>query len=646
MHRSKKQREKLTRTYQRLPLRWKINLSFVSTCLGIWLLGAFSCAYIFSRYLEKQSEENLQSVVTLAQGEFESQMNSLREAADLLSQQPALQQALLTSDSQKWRQDVEPLKPVLDVDIIQVFNADQTVLFSVRKPVVADTSLALGTVKENIAADAFNLSLVEANDAYFSTLVATKPVVNEQEQTGSVMIGNAITRELLQGIADNSGGELVAFAGQKQIASTFSDRGERFSFEDFSTDSQYLRVSDTSYLAKVVAITDIDDATVTLVAMQSLAPLRQLQKRLWLNALWVSMLGSGVVAMVGYWTAKRITRPIETVTQTAQQVIQTTDFELRAKVHSKDEVGKLAAALNQLIRWSGKYTQALQQSEKALNQQVEERSRTLEKLRSTQSQLIQVEKMSSLGQMVAGIAHEINNPVNFIHGNLTHTKSYAYDLLALVKLYQEKCPTPHPDIQAKIEDIDLEFLEKDFVSLLESMRIGTVRAKEIVVSLRNFARLDEADQKAVDLNEGIDSTLLILKHRISQNIEIVKSYRCNQKVSCYPAQLNQVFMNVLSNALDAVVSPEVTSPRISIQTKITADNQALVTIEDNGPGIPDAVKAKIFDPFFTTKPVGKGTGMGLSICYQIIQKHQGNITIESASGQGTTFHISLPAKKS
>ena len=163
-------------------------------------------------------------------------------------------------------------------------------------------------------------------------LVAAKPVINEQTQTGGVMIGNAITREQLQGIADNSGGELVAVAGQRQIASTFSDRGERFSFDHFSTDSQYQRVGDTPYLAKIGMITGVDGAAVTLVAMQSLAPLRQLQRRLWLNALWVSALGSGVVAMVGYWTSTRITRPIEVVTQTAQQVIQTTDFELRAKV--------------------------------------------------------------------------------------------------------------------------------------------------------------------------------------------------------------------------------------------------------------------------------------------------------------------------
>ena len=215
-------------------------------------------------------------------------------------------------------------------------------------------------------------------------------------------------------------------------------------------------------------------------------------------------------------------------------------------------------------------------------------------------------------------------------------------MLSLLDLYQEKYPVPHADIQAEIEAIDLAFLKEDFSRLLNSMEVGTVRTREIVLSLRNFARLDEAERKAVDLSEGIDSTLLILNSRIGDDIEIAKLYGCDEKVSCYPAQLNQVFMNVLSNALDAVTDSEIPSPQICIKTEKTANDQVLITIRDNGMGISEAVREKIFDPFFTTKPIGKGTGLGLSICYQIIQEHQGSISIESMVGQGTTCLISLP----
>ena len=273
-------------------------------------------------------------------------------------------------------------------------------------------------------------------------------------------------------------------------------------------------------------------------------------------------------------------------------------------------------------------------------------------LKRAQAQMVQGEKMSSLGQMVAGIAHEINNPVNFIHANVKPAESYATDLMAIIQCYQQQYPQPTPVLAELLEDLDFNFIQKDFLALLESMKIGTQRIREIVLSLRNFSRLDEADMKAVNLQEGIDSTLVILAYKLRENavqkpIEIVKDYQPMPLVECYPSQLNQVVMNIVSNAID--VLSHASKPTITISTAIRSDTslvenrQAIITISDNGPGISESVQDRIFDPFFTTKPVGKGTGMGLSICYQIAtEKHGGKLSVSSDPAQGTQFKIEIP----
>ncbi|OUL32451.1 PAS domain S-box protein [Nostoc sp. 106C] len=297
------------------------------------------------------------------------------------------------------------------------------------------------------------------------------------------------------------------------------------------------------------------------------------------------------------------------------------------------------------------------QAEIELQQKTKELEQTLQELKQTQIQMIQSEKMSSLGQMVAGVAHEINNPVNFIHGNLTHISEYTQDLLNLVELYQQYYPQPPQEIADAIELIDVEFIIEDLTKALQSMRLGTKRIREIVLSLRNFSRLDEAEVKDVNIHDGIDSTITILHNRLKAQserpeIQIFKKYGNLPLVECHAGQLNQVFMNIISNAIDALeeynqqrsdTEIAATPSIISIQTEVTQNNRVRICIADNGPGIKEEVRKRLFDPFFTTKPVGKGTGLGLSISYQIItEKHSGKLWCESTFGYGTKFIIEIP----
>lgn len=333
---------------------------------------------------------------------------------------------------------------------------------------------------------------------------------------------------------------------------------------------------------------------------------------------------------------------------------------LRDITQEREAERKLQDANEALEQQVTQRTQELRETNHKLQLETIQLQELITELKQTQAQLIQAEKMSSLGQLVAGIAHEINNPINFIHGNLNHIEEYAHNLLDFVQLYQQHYPQPIAEIEKAAEEIDLEFLREDLPKILDSVKIGTKRIREIVLSLRNFSRMDESEFKAVDIHEGLDSTLLILQHRLKAKpqcpeIKVIREYGNLPLIECYPGQLNQVLMNIIVNAIDAIedtlqqrTAEDIhNNPgQITIKTSVVDGKWGQIAIADNGTGIPQQIQAQIFNPFFTTKPVGKGTGMGMAISYQIItEKHGGKLICESQLAMGTTMTILIPLRQ-
>jgi len=403
----------------------------------------------------------------------------------------------------------------------------------------------------------------------------------------------------------------------------------------------------------------------------------------------ISMFLSSLISFILAWrTTRSIAAPIAQAAEIAQLAARDEDYSLRVPIVINDEVGQLANSINYFIERVDLRTQQLKTSARNAYAKNTELQAALTELAQTQSQLVQTEKMSSLGQMVAGIAHEINNPVSFIYGNISHAQDYVGDLLGLLNAYRHRFPDDQ-ELNTLAEELDLDFITDDLLKLLTSIAIGADRIREIVQSLRTFSRLDEATIKEVDIHAGIESTLLLLTSRLKagigdQDILVIKDYGDLPLVECYANQLNQVILNLLVNAidtledayhqgkwsaaLDELLIPEVAhnsrepgeindsenaetfleshripQPCVVIQTRCVSNQWVEITVQDNGLGIPEAAQPKLFDPFFTTKDVGRGTGLGLSICYKIItETHQGNLSFQTKAGQGTTFRIQIP----
>jgi signal transduction histidine kinase len=376
----------------------------------------------------------------------------------------------------------------------------------------------------------------------------------------------------------------------------------------------------------------------------------------------LSLLALAISLGIGILTSRWISQPIWQLNQ-ASSAMAAGSLSQAVTESSVYELQQLTQSFNRMAQQLQESFHTLEQANEQLEHRVEERTAQLKaakhevetalrELQLAQTKLIQSEKMSSLGLLVAGVAHEINNPVNFIYGNLRHADEYAQELLKLVQAYQTHYPDPPAAIAQQSEAMDLDFMVNDLSKLIESMKEGARRIREIVLALRTFSRLDEAEVKSINIHDGIDSTLVILGNRLKPKlnypqIEILRNYGSLPLVECYPGPLNQVFMNILSNAIDAIEialeDGQQITPTISIHTGLIDKTWVQIRIRDNGNGIPEAIKQQIFDPFFTTKPIGSGTGMGLAISYQIItDRHRGALSCSSQSGEGTEFVIEIP----
>jgi signal transduction histidine kinase len=346
--------------------------------------------------------------------------------------------------------------------------------------------------------------------------------------------------------------------------------------------------------------------------------------------------------------AKYVTMPIKKLAEGADE-FSSGNLSYRTDIKSEDEIGVLANAFNTMAENLYDLYNSLEQKVMDRTHELSKKNlqikRAYKELKETQSMMVHNEKMRSLGQLVAGVAHELNNPINFIYGNLAHLKNYTNDLVEIITEYEEiqkNLPAENFKQVEKIkEDIDYQFIVEDLASLIKSCTEGAERSKQIILDLKNFSRLDEAMVKEVNIHEGIDSALNILNNKHKGKVSIIKEYGEISQVTCYAGQINQVFMNVIDNAVQAIPHDQ---GQVTIRTRQENGGIVVVEIEDNGSGIPDEVLPKIFDPFFTTKAVGEGTGLGLSICYKIIKSHNGKMEVESEKGKGTKFIIKIPVE--
>jgi len=652
----------LFRTYSKLPLQQKISVPFVCVCLGLWILGTIGIGYYFLNHLEKRQLAELQSVAALILQQFQNETEKLRLNAKLTVESEKVRQGVEDANPTILLQHLLPLKLLLELDLVQVIDVERELLVDLKLNSLSNSKInhemTISQVMNGVSLSTIiNTENENHNDP--SILISTAAIKSNQGIIGGVIIGRVVNHNFLHGLTEHIDESIVVFQNNEIIASSLRE-AENFVWLPPSENSvnnfhkSMVKIGDRSYLGRTVPISGIYQSQLQLVILAPLDSLEKAKRNFLIGLVVFCLVGSLIAILVGYLVSGLIAMRIRSVTKATEKLAHD-DLWVKLPVLYDDELDRLSKSFNRMAK-------KLKNRDEALKIKVEELEETLQKLYLTESQLIQSEKMSSLGQMVAGIAHEFNNPVNFIYANIEPAIHYVDDLLYLIDLYQKEYPYPSENINQALSDIDFDFLVGDFQHLLNSMKAGAERISSIVRGLRTFSRLDETGVKKVDLHENIESTLLIVQHKIQQDvnmgiiskrkISLLKDYGELPKVTCDPSQLNQVFLYLINNAIDALqeLRTDIESsklPQIVLKTEWGDRSSVKITIADNGCGMSEEVQNKIFDPFFTTKPVGSGTGLGLSISYSIIvDRCGGKLRCHSIPGEGTEFIIEMPVEGS